>query len=104
MAYKNIQFRKGDQIHLLVNMHGLDERCFDDPLTVDFNCKVSLHSTFGNGPHRCPGSFLARTEFKVFLEEWVRRIPDFQVKSGDTPGIRTGINGSFHYLPLTWAV
>lgn len=101
-VYKGIEFRKGDQIHLMVNLHGLDERCFADPMKVDFSRKVSLHSTFGNGPHRCPGSYLARTEIRVFLEEWIKRIPDFEVKPGEKPGIRSGVNGSFTYLPLVW--
>jgi cytochrome P450 len=104
LVYKNIHFKKGDQIHLMANSHGLDERCYDDPLTVNFNRKVSLHSTFGNGPHRCPGSFLARTEIKVFLQEWLRRIPEFRLKSGAKPSIRSGMICSFHYLPLTWEV
>jgi cytochrome P450 len=102
--YKNIHFKQGDQIHLLGNLHGLDERCFDKPMEVDFNRRISLHSTFGNGPHRCPGSFLARTEIRVFLQEWLKRIPDFRIKEGEQVKIRSGVNGSFTHLPLSWEV
>ncbi len=102
--YKGIQFRKGDQIHTMLNLHGLDDRCFPNPMEVDFTRKNPLHSTFGQGPHRCPGSFLARTEIRVFLEEWLKRIPDFRVKDGEQVKIRSGVNGSFTYLPLQWDV
>ncbi len=103
-VYKGIQFKKGDQIHTMCNLHGLDDRCFDNPMEVDFTRKFSLHSTFGNGPHRCPGSFLARTEIRVFLEEWLKRIPDFTVTPGEQVKIRSGVNGSFTHLPLSWDV
>jgi cytochrome P450 len=63
-------------ILLPTTLHGLDERAFPNPLEVDFNRPTPMHSTFGNGPHRCPGSNLGRTEIKVFLEEWLKRIPD----------------------------
>ena len=102
--YKGIQFKKGDQIHTMTNLHGLDERCFDNPMEVDFTRKIGLHSTFGNGPHRCPGSFLARTEIRIFLEEWLKRIPEFCLKAGEQIRIRSGVNGSFTYLPLSWEV
>lgn len=102
-VYKGIQFKEGDQMVLSSIMHGLDERQFPDPLKVDFTRKNPIHSAFGNGPHRCPGSFLARTEIKVYLQEWLKRIPEFSIKAGETPRIRTGVNGSFVYLPLSWS-
>ncbi|MNP71237.1 Camphor 5-monooxygenase [compost metagenome] len=63
-----------------------------------------VHAAFGNGPHRCPGSFLARTEIKIFLQEWLKRIPDFEIKAGDQPRCASGmVNGVLH-LPLQWKV
>jgi cytochrome P450 len=100
--YKNIPFKQGDMIVMLTTLHGLDERKFADPLTVDFNRPTPIHSTFGNGPHRCPGSNLGRTELKVFMQEWLKRIPDFQVKPGDKAGMRSGVNGTIYRLPLVW--
>ena len=102
-VYKGVPFKAGDQIILSTMMHGLDERRFTDPLDVDFTRKNPIHSAFGNGPHRCPGSFLARTEIKVFLQEWLARIPEFWIKSGEKPRIRTGVNGSYVHLPLAWS-
>jgi cytochrome P450 len=61
-----------------------------------------MHSTFGNGPHRCPGSNLGRTEIKVFIEEWLRRIPDFHLQPGEKICMRSGVNGTVYGLPLAW--
>ena len=83
MEYKGVAMRAGDQIIMPTTLHGVDDRKFDDPLKVDFARPTPIHSTFGNGAHRCPGSLLARTELKIFLEEWLKRIPDFRIKPGD---------------------
>lgn len=104
MEYKGIRFRKGDQIQLPNALYGLDERKFSNPLAVDLTRKPVIHAAFGNGPHRCPGSFLARTEIKVFLQEWLRRIPDFQIREGDKPRCGSGSVNGVLYLPLAWDV
>jgi cytochrome P450 len=56
---------------------------------------------FGGGPHRCLGSHLARMELRVALEEWHRRIPNYQIKAGETPTYSPGIR-EVQYLPLEW--
>ena len=84
--------------------HGLDDRQFPDPLRVDFSRPTPIHSTFGNGVHRCPGSLLARTELKIFIEEWLKRIPDFKIKPGEMPAVRAGVNATIYSLPLVWEV
>lgn len=104
-VYKGIEFKKGDRVSLGAPLHGLDERKFENPLEVDFSRSNSSDlATFGFGPHRCPGSFLARTELKVFLEEWLKRIPDFGVKPGDKVVFNAGRINSVNYLPLVWKV
>jgi cytochrome P450 len=104
MEYKGIQFKKGDQIQLPNSLFGLDERKFSNPLAVDLTRKPVIHAAFGNGPHRCPGSFLARTEIKVFLQEWLKRIPDFRIREGDKPRCGSGAVNGMLYLPLAWDV
>lgn len=100
--FQGVRFKAGEQIMLPKVLHGLDPRRYADPLKVDFRRPASRHAAFGDGPHRCPGAGLARMELRVFLEEWLRRIPDFSIKPGATPRTSSGqVNGILH-LPLVW--
>ncbi|MCO5994344.1 cytochrome P450 [Actinoallomurus rhizosphaericola] len=51
--------------------------------------------TWGSGPHRCLGVHLARTELRVVLEEWHRRIPEYELAPGARPQVvwPTGVIG-----------
>ena len=104
ITYKDVTMKAGDMIVMPTTLHGLDERAFPNPLEVDFHRPLPMHSTFGNGPHRCPGANLGRTELKVFLQEWLSRIPDFELRPGDKIEMRSGVNGTVCSLPLQWQV
>ena len=41
--------------------------------------KLNRHVAFGAGIHRCAGSNLARMELRVAIEEWLARIPEFEI-------------------------
>ncbi len=103
-AYEGVLLKAGDMMILPGPLHGLDDREHDDPLRVDFHRASSLHSTFGNGAHRCPGAMLARTELRVTLEEWMARIPDFAIDPDDRVELNGGIVGCVTRLPLVWDV
>ena len=104
MHLNGVYLKRGDSIQVPNALFGLDERRFSDPMVIDFQRKPVLHAAFGNGPHRCPGSFLARMEIKVFLQEWLKRIPDFELVAEDPPRCASGmVNGLLH-LPLRWKI
>ena len=102
--YKGIHFKRDDRVYVHPVMYGLDERQFDNPLEVNFERQNIAHASFGNGPHRCPGSMLARTELRIFLEEWMQRIPDFGIKAGEAPRFNPGVVNCIDVLPLSWPV
>jgi cytochrome P450 len=103
-VFDGVEMKKGDMVLLPVTLAGLDEREFERPFDVDFHRPNAVqHLTFGTGIHRCLGSFLARTELKVFLEEWLTRIPDFQVAPGERVVTSAGVVNGTVYLPLRWA-
>ena len=100
-----VTLKAGDHVQLTVCFHGLDERRWPDPLTVDFDRpELAGHMAFGRGVHRCPGSNLARSELRVFLEEWLKRIPDFAIKPGEQAVTATGAVAGVLRLPLVWPV
>jgi cytochrome P450 len=101
---KGAPMKAGDMVIMPTTLHGLDERKFPNPLEVDFERPMPIHSTFGNGPHRCPGSNLGRTELKIFLQEWLPRIPDFRHDPVGKVGMSSGVNATIYRLPLVWDV
>lgn len=104
LEYKGVQFKAGDLILIPLSAAGIDERRYADAMSVDFKRGERRSLVFGRGPHQCIGAFLARTELRVFLEEWLQRIPHFEVKAGELAVALPGKANGFSYLPLTWQV
>lgn len=100
--FHGVEMRAGDKLLLATPFGAVDPRDYADPLNVDFTRKSNSKTTFGAGPHVCPGSMLARIELKILLEEWLPRIPDFRLDPQDPPRFRTGVNGSIERLTLQW--
>lgn len=98
-----VTLKKGDMIHVPNKLAGIDDRRYSDPLAVDFTATgTKRHASFGLGNHRCVGSVLARMEMAIFLEEWLKRIPDFGITPGDKPRTAAGSVSGVEHLPLTW--
>lgn len=100
--YLSIRFKKNDKLFFMTQVYGMDPRKIEDPLRVDFSRPVSPHLGFGAGPHRCIGSHLARTEVRIFLEEWTQRIPAFSIQDEQQVRTRGGHVWSPIALPLVW--
>src|SRR3712207_6916388 len=58
-----------------------DPEQFERADEVVIDRKVNRHAAFGLGIHRCVGSHLARMELRVALDAWLRRIPEFALRS-----------------------
>jgi len=57
---------------------------FADPLAFDMDREhINHHLSFGAGPHRCLGMHLARHELIIALTEWHKRIPGYELASGE---------------------
>ena len=93
--------KAGEQILSPTAMMNLDDAAYPDPLTVDFSRRINSVGTFGQGAHRCVGANLARSELSIFLEEWLKRIPDFVLAEAEVP-FQAGVNISYNRLMLTW--
>jgi cytochrome P450 len=84
-----------------INRDGSDDISTND---VVMDNKVHRHWGFGGGPHRCLGSHLARMELTLITNEWLRRVPDFQVEPGFTPHIVFPANTfALERLPLAFS-
>lgn len=96
--------KKNELMMVPISLAGLDDEYWENAEEVDFDRETKFIDTFGNGPHKCPGSNLARTEIAVFLEEWLKRIPDFHIPEGKKSKTVTGSVPCVSYLPLEWPV
>jgi cytochrome P450 len=80
-----------------------DPKVFENPDVIDLDRAVNVHVTFGVGPHRCVGSHLAKREVMVSMQEWLRRIPAFEL-APDQPeqSVFGGSVMGFTGLKLRW--
>ncbi|MDQ1521881.1 MAG: hypothetical protein QOI55_2954 [Actinomycetota bacterium] len=96
-----VEIKAGDHATLCVGAANGDDAEFDDAHDVDFLRTPNRHLAFGGGPHRCLGSHLARMELRVALEEFHRRIPDYEISPGVDIHYSPGIRQADH-LPLVF--
>lgn len=102
--FKGITMEADELVMLPLHLASLDERKFNDPLAVDFRRQRSAHYNFGTGVHRCVGSNLARPEIRIFLEEWLKAIPDFSLDADDSPSAKSGVVMAYTKLPIIWPI
>lgn len=103
MDYEGVQLKQGDIMVIPTPLHGLDEKINPDPMEVRFDRdRSNQHSTFGNGPHSCPGMHLGRAELRITLEEWSARIPEFELAPDTAVTFSGGIVACVDSLPLVW--
>lgn len=84
-VFRGVTMKKGEGVVFCLPTTGVDPKVVDRPMELDFDRDQKAHLAFGAGPHRCVGSHLARAELRIFLEEWMKRMPEFRIKPGTTP-------------------
>lgn len=104
MQFCGVDLKAGDMVCIPTAVHGIDAKINAEPLEVNFDRARAPHSAFGSGPHMCPGQELARSEVAITLEEWLRRIPDFEITEDSDLSCRPGIVGSLARVCLKWEV
>ena len=93
----------GDKVVTWYLSANYDEEVFADPYTLDLGRDPNRHVTFGGGgPHFCLGSWLARLEVRVFLEELLRRNLRPRV-CGEVTRVRSNFINGLKRLPLRLA-
>jgi cytochrome P450 len=70
---------KGEKVLLLWAAANRDPDEFPEPDRCIIDRSPNRHVSFGVGIHRCLGSNLGRLEFRVALEEVLRRMPDYDI-------------------------
>jgi cytochrome P450 len=93
----------GSRVHLLWASANLDEREFPDPERFDIRRNAGRHLAFGHGPHFCLGAALARLEARVAFEEFLGRIPEYEL-DGEPQRLVSIVFQGFEKLPLKFRI
>jgi cytochrome P450 len=97
-----VLLKKGDRFTSFLPACNYDPEVWDNPREIDFKRVKKPILTFTGGIHSCMGGHLARLEFRIGLNEWLKRIPKFSLKPGAqityAPG---GVVGP-ESVPLVW--
>jgi len=83
-------------------MMNFDEQIYEDPLAIDFDRAITANGTFGHGPHRCAGAALSRVLLSTLIEEWLERIPEFQVSPTEADEPEAAVNIFHEKLIFEW--
>lgn len=79
LEFNGCPMRRGDKVLMAFPAGNRDPAVFDDPDDFRIDRLHNRHFAFGSGIHRCLGSNLARMELRVAIEEWLRRVPAFEL-------------------------
>lgn len=97
------RLRRGDRVLLFWAAANRDPDEFEMPDDFNLRRKPNRHYGFGAGAHRCMGIHMARLSMRVLIEEWLTRVPDFDL---DWDRVREvpGFTWSVSCLPARWSV
>lgn len=75
---------------------------YGDHITVEDGRIIRQpHWAFGAGAHRCVAAPLARLQMTVFVDEWLRQVPEFSIAPGYAPHVDVE-QRALTALPLRW--
>jgi cytochrome P450 len=92
----------GDWVMLLYAAASRDIHAVARARDIDISRQAVVHSAFGVGPHRCLGSHFARLDIRCAIEEWLKRIPEFDITPDFMPDYETGMIRSMKRLDLVF--
>ncbi len=93
--------KAGDKVALWFPSGNRDERAIPDPDVFDLDRTGVDLLTFGKGgPHFCMGSFLARLELRVTLQEFAARVAAVRL-AGPPERLRSNFVNGVKRLPVT---
>ncbi len=73
-------FKKGEQLMLLLGAANFDPEAFPDPYRFDIQRTPNKHLSFGKGRHTCMGSWMARMEGKLAIPALIKHFPNMKLE------------------------
>jgi cytochrome P450 len=94
--------KAGDKVLMAFPAGNRDPAHFENPDVFIIDRAQNRHVAFGSGIHRCAGSNLARMELKVAIQEWLARIPSFELAETDPVTWTGGQVRGPRIVPVRW--
>jgi cytochrome P450 len=98
------QMKKGEKLLLSWVSANRDEEVFgSDSTRVVLDRFPNRHGSFSYGPHRCPGSHLARESFKEMITHVLSRLPEYRILTDQVTRFPDqSILGGFSRMPAVF--
>ena len=94
--------KAGDKVLMAFPAANRDPEHFENPDEFIIDRGHNRHVAFGSGIHRCAGSNLARMELKVAIQEWLARVPTFELADPDSVTWTGGQVRGPRKVPVRW--
>jgi hypothetical protein len=97
-----VRFEPGQHVVLSTPIMNRDPRAFPSPDVFDPQRSPNRHIGLGLGIHRCLGAHLVQVEAQAVCEEFLRRIPDYELDPGADSLWLTAQVGGMASVPLVF--
>lgn len=95
-----VKIKKDQVVGLIHQICNRDPREFPYPDVFIADRSPNRHLGLGLGIHRCLGAHLVKVEARIFLEEFLRRVPEFRLDPDRQPRWMPGQVCSFVSVPI----
>jgi cytochrome P450 len=92
--------RPGQRVITLLASANRDEREYPEPDEFVWNRSIRRSLAFGRGQHFCIGYHLARLEVAVLLQEWLRRVPNYAVRTDAATRLPSSFQWGWNNIPV----
>jgi cytochrome P450 len=92
--------KPGQRVITLLASACRDEREYEEPDEFVWNRPIKRSLAFGRGQHFCIGYHLARLEIDVMLTEWLRRVPDYNIRDDAATRLPSSFQWGWNKIPV----
>jgi cytochrome P450 len=102
VTFSGVPMKAGQYLMLLAPIANRDPRIFPYPDTFIADRSPNKHLGLGAAVHRCLGAHVLRVESKIVLEEFLTRIPEFELDRTKQPKWTSGQLGGMGSVPIVF--
>jgi cytochrome P450 len=98
-----VELKPGERVMCALGSANRDDRYFDEPETFKIDRRRNAHVAFGTGIHTCLGQNLARADAQIFLDEMLRRMPEYEIDlAAVRPYTKIPLVSGYSSMPITF--